>query len=155
MSDEVDLMAMLGILNKTNLKKYKWLFVAHDFVVNADPDLNGDDSVFPLIWLDSSWQVSVGVGHPCSIGYHGDPTWLKSLLCFRPSLHCLGISTLDTIHCNICISTSGFQAPLANYAGCFNSRGVWYQFERLYVWMIMSFSPKEDLNMEKAGHRLI
>lgn len=41
---------------------------------------------------------------------------------------------------------------IPNYAAHYNSRGIWYQFERLFVWMIMSFSPKEDLNMEKASH---
>lgn len=47
-----------------------------------------------------------------------------------------------------------FQAPKPNYTAHFNSQGIWFQFERLYVWMIMSFSPKEDLNMEKDS-RLI
>lgn len=42
-----------------------------------------------------------------------------------------------------------FQASKLNYTSYFNSQGIWFQFERLYVWMIMSFRPKEDLNMEK------
>lgn len=35
------------------------------------------------------------------------------------------------------------------------SRGIWYQFRRLYVWMIMSLSPEEDLNIENVNHCLI
>lgn len=41
------------------------------------------------------------------------------------------------------------QALVVNYAAQWNSWGLWYQFEQLYIWMIMSFRLKEDLSTEK------
>lgn len=75
-----------------------------------------------------------------------------STICWHPAVNVIAICTFNISAWKIICS---FQASKLNYTSYFNSQGIWFQFERLYVWMIMSFSPKEDLNMEKDFRCLI